>query len=182
MFIAHKFLIPCVAHFVLFIYCTEGLCHSLLLAVAQAQKFFITLCHVAPVFALCRLRKRGSDLNRLRTRIANFRFSISEYLKNFGALFCCFFRKKLNFRNLYNKWQVFEIKQTPSKLFFACDGQDKKQTPERCTTGGHLKVLKHAHMKANLQFQDLSNFFPGRYSPKNYPPAASQNHCTRLGL
>ena len=48
----HINLIPFVAHFVLFIHCTEGLHHSLLLAVAQTQKFFIALRHVAPVFAL----------------------------------------------------------------------------------------------------------------------------------
>jgi hypothetical protein len=48
----HINLIPCVAHFVLFIHCTEGLHHSLLLAVAQTQKFFVDLHHVAPVFAL----------------------------------------------------------------------------------------------------------------------------------
>ena len=30
--------------------------------------------------------------------------------------------------------------------------QDKKEIPQMCTIGGHLKVLKHAHMKANLQF------------------------------
>ena len=39
-----------------------------------------------------------------------------------------------------------------SQMFFARGEQDKKEIPEMCTIGGHLKVLKHAHMKANLQF------------------------------
>jgi len=48
----HINLIHCVAHFVLFIHCTAGLHHFLLLDVAQTQKFFMALRHVAPVFAL----------------------------------------------------------------------------------------------------------------------------------
>ena len=71
-------------------------------------------------------------------------------------LFFSFWGKKLNSRNVYN-WQLFETKQT-LKFFFTCGEQDKKQIPEMCTTGAYLKVLKHAPMKANLQFQDLCFF------------------------
>ena len=54
-----------------------------------------------------------------------------------------------------------ELKGILPNFFFARGEQDKKQIPEMCTTGGHLKVTKHAHMKTNLQFQDLCFFFQG---------------------
>ena len=76
-----------------------------------------------------------------------------------------------------NNWQFFETKQTPSKMFSPAAGRTERNTPKICLPAvsktrkksqkcAQLKVLKHAHMKANLQFQDLCFFFREIFSKK----------------
>ena len=110
------------------------------------------------------------------------------------AIVPTFFWKILNSRNVYN-CQLFKAKTNTLKKFFACGRQNRKEhsqiffargprwaRPEKNpTTGGHLKVLKHAHVKANLQFQDMCFFFFREIFSKNFAACGGPKSLGRTG-
>ena len=88
-------------------------------------------------------------------------------------------KKNKHSQNFFRLRQA-EPKETLSKFFSPLAGRTERNTPKffspaanktrkkisEMYAGDHLKVLKHTHIKANLQFQDFCFFFGEIFPPK----------------